>query len=205
VRYPANVSAGRWSSLYDDEPGGRVPAPGSLRLVQQYLNTVDIEAANDGFAEPAGVRSWFLGEGLLSSRAGVGTAERQLAIEAREALRDLVAANTGASVHPASIRTLNGIGRSGLEVQFGTDGRAQLVAKRTDVRGGIASILAAVARAMSEGTWPRLKVCRRDACRWVFYDRSKNRSGSWCTMAICGSRTKAASYYKRTAGRSREA
>ncbi len=50
---------------------------------------------------------------------------------------------------------------------------------------------------MAEGNWPRLKVCREDTCAWAFYDRSKNRSGAWCSMAVCGNRTKARAYRAR--------
>ena len=47
-----------------------------------------------------------------------------------------------------------------------------------------------LARAMADGSWSRVKSCRNDTCRWLFYDHSRNRSGTWCTMAICGSRMK---------------
>ncbi|HEX6654657.1 MAG TPA: CGNR zinc finger domain-containing protein, partial [Candidatus Limnocylindria bacterium] len=30
-----------------------------------------------------------------------------------------------------------------------------------------------------------------------FFDRSRNRSGTWCTMAVCGSRMKSRSYRSR--------
>ncbi|HKC76276.1 MAG TPA: CGNR zinc finger domain-containing protein [Chloroflexota bacterium] len=43
----------------------------------------------------------------------------------------------------------------------------------------------------------RLKICRNETCRWAFYDYSKNRSGAWCTMAVCGSRSKARTYRQR--------
>ncbi|MBW3563024.1 MAG: CGNR zinc finger domain-containing protein, partial [Actinobacteria bacterium] len=43
----------------------------------------------------------------------------------------------------------------------------------------------------------RLKVCRSDTCRWAFYDSSRNRSGKWCDMAVCGNRTKVANYRER--------
>jgi predicted RNA-binding Zn ribbon-like protein len=35
------------------------------------------------------------------------------------------------------------------------------------------------------------KPCRNHPCRWLFYDHSTNRSGTWCTMAVCGNRLKA--------------
>jgi DNA-binding transcriptional LysR family regulator len=38
------------------------------------------------------------------------------------------------------------------------------------------------------GAWPRLKGCRQ--CGYAFFDRSNNRSASWCAISICGNRTK---------------
>ena len=36
----------------------------------------------------------------------------------------------------------------------------------------------------------RLKQCPPDDCRWLFIDRTKNRSRRWCDMATCGNRAK---------------
>jgi predicted RNA-binding Zn ribbon-like protein len=41
----------------------------------------------------------------------------------------------------------------------------------------------------------RMKICGN--CGWLFLDRSKNRSRSWCDMAVCGNRVKASRHYKR--------
>jgi predicted RNA-binding Zn ribbon-like protein len=41
----------------------------------------------------------------------------------------------------------------------------------------------------------RLKICGN--CGWLFIDRSKNRSRSWCDMAVCGNRVKANRHYQR--------
>ncbi len=60
-----------------------------------------------------------------------------------------------------------------------------------------ARLLVAAVGAASEGTWRRLKACRNEGCRWAFYDGSKNRSGSWCTMDVCGSRAKMRAYRRR--------
>ena len=48
--------------------------------------------------------------------------------------------------------------------------------------------------AIASGTWSRLKCCRNHACRWAFYDDSKNRSATWCSMQICGNRAKTRTY-----------
>ncbi|OAP40564.1 hypothetical protein AU381_01235 [Sinorhizobium glycinis] len=41
----------------------------------------------------------------------------------------------------------------------------------------------------------RLKICPN--CEWLFLDRSRNRSRTWCDMAVCGNRTKAKRHYRR--------
>jgi predicted RNA-binding Zn ribbon-like protein len=41
----------------------------------------------------------------------------------------------------------------------------------------------------------RLKVCPN--CEWLFIDRSRNRSRTWCDMAVCGNRAKARLHYRK--------
>lgn len=41
----------------------------------------------------------------------------------------------------------------------------------------------------------RMKICGN--CGWLFLDRSKNRSRTWCDMAVCGNRVKANRHYHR--------
>jgi predicted RNA-binding Zn ribbon-like protein len=40
--------------------------------------------------------------------------------------------------------------------------------------------------------------CEGSACVLLFYDTTRNRSRRWCSMEGCGSRAKAAAYYRRT-------
>ncbi len=42
----------------------------------------------------------------------------------------------------------------------------------------------------------RLKICPN--CEWLFLDRSRNKSRTWCDMAVCGNRTKAKRHYRRS-------
>jgi predicted RNA-binding Zn ribbon-like protein len=64
----------------------------------------------------------------------------------------------------------------------------------------LGALLAAASTATADGSWQRLKVCRNDACRWAYWDASRNRSGVWCTMAVCGNRAKGRSFRQRHAG-----
>jgi predicted RNA-binding Zn ribbon-like protein len=43
----------------------------------------------------------------------------------------------------------------------------------------------------------RVKKCEREACVLYFYDTSTRRGRRWCSMSICGNRSKANAFYKR--------
>jgi predicted RNA-binding Zn ribbon-like protein len=66
------------------------------------------------------------------------------------------------------------------------------------VDGAVAPLLGILHDAQRSGQWERLKGCRQ--CEYAFYDRSKNRSSTWCAMSICGNRTKNRAYYRRRRG-----
>jgi predicted RNA-binding Zn ribbon-like protein len=86
--------------------------------------------------------------------------------------------------------------RTGLVVRF-EPARPDLVPTADGVRGALGVLLAWAFDAMREGSWERLKLCERHTCRWAFYDRSRNRSGKWCSMEVCGNRTKVEAYRER--------
>jgi predicted RNA-binding Zn ribbon-like protein len=53
-------------------------------------------------------------------------------------------------------------------------------------------ILAETARSFADtlGSYEtgRIKICRNDDCRWVFYDRTKGKTRCWCSDKSCGNR-----------------
>ncbi len=180
-----------------NEPGGREPAPGRLRLVQAFLNSVDLEDGHEAFGSVAGLHDWIVAHGLVGAELRIAEGDRERAILLREGLRDLLAAHTGEPV-PADARDhVNAVleGAS-LSVRFAEDGPG-LQSMASGIDGVFGQLAAIVHAAAIDGTWARLKTCRNDVCRWAFYDTSKNRSGTWCSMAICGSKLKARSYRQR--------
>ena len=44
----------------------------------------------------------------------------------------------------------------------------------------------------------RIRKCGNPVCSLYYYDTSKNRTRRWCSMAVCGNRMKAASFYERS-------
>jgi predicted RNA-binding Zn ribbon-like protein len=159
-------------------------APGPLRLVQRLVNTVDFERDRDWLAD------LLAEEGVESSPAGL---ERTR--ETREAIRELLYANNRQPVegNPHAV-----IRRAAERAQLRLDLEIPALTPEADgVDGLLGRVLAAAYAAMVDGSWFRLKACRNHGCRWAFYDYSRNRSASWCSMQLCGNRTKTRAYRRR--------
>lgn len=170
----------------------RDTAGGVLGLVQEYVNSVDLQDGPDQFNDPNTLTSWLVAAGLMETGHPADEADLQHAIAVREAIRGMIGANSGASIYPVDVATLNeAAAASRLRARFGSDGRARLEPEVGGVVGAMGRVVAAVYTAMSNEDWPRLKLCDSQSCRWVFYDQSRNHSSRWCTMAACGNRQKA--------------
>jgi predicted RNA-binding Zn ribbon-like protein len=181
------------------QPGGRDPAPGSLALVQDFVNTVDREHGPDLLDDSAGFVEWLALRDLGGAPHAPppSTADLGRARELREALRALLLANHGSPAAPGVREVLEEAAeRAGLRVRLPAEGAA-LAPVSTGVDGALGAVVAATVVAMFDGTWSRLKACPRDECQWAFYDRSTNSSATWCSMSICGGRVKARNYYRR--------
>jgi predicted RNA-binding Zn ribbon-like protein len=177
------------------QPGGREPAPGALALVQDLVNTVDREHGPDLLDDATGLAEWLAHRGLQDG--AVAEDDLRHARELREALRGLLLANNGAPEPPEARVVLEAAAqRARLAARLPAAG-AELTPLAPGVDGALGRVVAAALVAMWDGTWTRLKACPRDACHWAFYDRSPNASATWCSMSICGSRTKARAYYRR--------
>jgi predicted RNA-binding Zn ribbon-like protein len=173
-------------------------APGELELVSAFVNTIEVDVGEDELAGPEALARWLCEHGLLGRDEQAAPGDVARAVELREALRALLLANNGGPADPHAAEVLDAAARRArLGLRFDADGRARLAPERGGVDGALGRLLAVVARAMEAGTWPRLKACRSDACLWAFYDHTKNRSGVWCTMEVCGNRTKVRAYRAR--------
>jgi len=72
--------------------------------------------------------------------------------------------------------------------------------------GGLDWLLAAVARSgaeiIAEGARARLRLCANPHCGLFFYDNSRTRRRRWCSMAVCGNRSKVAAFARKHASTS---
>jgi predicted RNA-binding Zn ribbon-like protein len=180
------------------QPGGRAPAPGELAFVQAFINThYDLEVSHGAevLATPEALRRWLIDRGLLDGAASVNRRDLAWAIELREALRDLARGDADA---PAALDDL--AAGAPVELRFAA-GPGFAPAKSGGVGAAFGMLLAITARAMLDGTWRRLKICPGHDCDWAFYDHSRNMTGRWCSMSVCGGRAKARSHYLRQRAR----
>jgi hypothetical protein len=164
---------------WDENPGAY---DHDVELVLAFLNTIDVEQGTDVLAEPGRWQDWVSGlrfEPPSADDRANGSIEQVRAV--RDALRDAVTAGdspaNGAGGH-VRVELLGGV--------------------PTLVAGDpLGAVLAAAARLAVLGDWDRVKICPAEDCRWAFFDHSRNRSRTWCSMRVCGNRTKARNWRER--------
>lgn len=180
-------------------PSKRAPEP--LRIVQQFVNSADLEEGEEQLGNPAELARWLRERDLLPARGTVSAADHRRALDVREGLRALLFAHSGGQPDPPAMERLErAAAQAGLRVSFRAGDAAELVPACGGVSGALARLLGIVAASATDGTWQRLKACADPGCKWAFYDHSKNRSGRWCSMASCGNQEKARSYRARRSG-----
>ncbi|MFD8500280.1 CGNR zinc finger domain-containing protein [Amycolatopsis sp. NPDC059657] len=147
-------------------------------LVVEFLNTVNVEENTDELATAATWHAWAAKHGLRPGPLA----------EAREARHALRAAVGDPRLSPRELRVP-------LHAELGQAG------PRLAAEDVVAAVLAAATRLAVLGEWARLKICPADDCLWAFFDNSRNRSRTWCSMRVCGNREKARAWRARGDGR----
>lgn len=184
--------------------------PDELWLVESFLNSVDVESGQDDLDSVPRFRRWLRYHGRPAAAAQLTAADLELARELRAGLRHVVRAH--GEPDPGGVRPggadPDGAGPGGiarvdalaervpLRARF-AGGGVTLAPAAAGVVGVLGEVLGAVALADRGGAWRRLKLCRDGGCQQVFYDRSKNGSRCWCSMEVCGNRSKTRAYRTR--------
>jgi predicted RNA-binding Zn ribbon-like protein len=183
------------------DPGSRAPAPGSLRLVQALVNTLNAEFGRDLLGTPPEASQWLAGARLLDGGSVLTAAERQALVDLREAIRGVLRAHTGGLRDPeAASRLTMALASGRMALAVDPAGGARLVsADHEPISRVIGRFAIAIAEGAQAGTWARLKSCPGLSCGWAFYDRSPSSRSQWCSMQVCGSRAKMRAYRGRLA------
>ena len=185
----------------------RADAPTPLDLVQELVNTWFGRLSgggDEGLQSPADLARWCREHDVPVADEAVTAGELELALTVREGLRAVLARHNDA-VLPVDDAALDRLGEVapglGLHVSFADDEPVLRPQDGTPVRRMMATVLAAAVPAAHDRTWHRLKVCREPRCRTAFYDGSRNASGVWCSMSVCGAAAKQRTFVERRRAR----
>ena len=171
-----------------------------IDLLVDFVNTHDLEEQTDSIAEPDRLAAW-VAEQTCELIAPPEAADLARLQALRESLRALLRTHNGGDLDDERLAPLREAAeRSRYRTTFSADGNIEIAPARSDLTGFEARLLLAVERLQSQGAWPRLKACTDEGCQWAFYDATRNRSRTWCSMEECGNREKTRRYRERRSG-----
>jgi hypothetical protein len=182
----------------DDTP----PAPADLEPLRSFLSLHDHAPGSTESLEPTtdSLGWWLRANGFLNEGEPQGDPDLRWALEVRTALVARVREAMGESRDEASTDLLNrAAARAGLRLCFGCEEERPIHVDAGGIEGAVGRLLGAAFLAELDGRWERFRVCGEPTCSAVFYDRSRNRSGKWCSMSTCGNRSKVRAFRRRHA------
>lgn len=172
------------------------PSPAAA-LVEAFTNTVDLESGDDDVATPAALADWLAARSLAEPGLRLTADEHQAFLVLRAGIREALDADDPvapdhlalADAVLADVPVLVSLGSPGAPLTPAPGG--------PPARTALARLAVAWAELVLTGHVHRLKRCAEHTCGWVFWDASKNHSRRWCSMRVCGNRTKSRRYAAR--------
>lgn len=113
----------------------------------------------------------------------------------------------GAAISEATVEPINEIlriteGHDEL-VWEGGDWELKFQAREERIEWLLAAIARSAAELITEGPDAPLRKCSNPDCMLLFYDTSRTRRRRWCSMSVCGNRSKVAMFARRHSRRKR--
>lgn len=146
-------------------------------------------------------------EELETASPGEARAALAEALMLREAIRECLSARVdGREIHPDWLQPINRVLRltEGYDqiVPASARGEAQdwrieFVMRERRLEWLLAAIARSAADLLAEGPAAPIRKCANPACVLYFYDDSRTGRRRWCSMAVCGNRSKVAAHARR--------
>ncbi|MFF3265350.1 CGNR zinc finger domain-containing protein [Streptomyces sp. NPDC002932] len=177
-----------------------IETPPAARLIEEFLNTVDLESGDDDVAAPAELARWLSAHLPGTDEPRLSAAEHRTFLDLRAGFREALDDTDPVAPHRLALAdavlaevpvlvTLTGARPAGPTL---VPDPALPPARRA-----LALLAVAWAELVLTGQIHRLKRCAEHTCRGAFWDASKNHSRRWCSMRLCGNRTKSRRYVAR--------
>ncbi|WNZ06266.1 CGNR zinc finger domain-containing protein [Streptomyces sp. 11x1] len=172
------------------------PSP-AAELVEAFTNTVDLESGDDDVATTDALARWLTGRRLAEPSLRLTADDHRGFLDLRAGIREALDTDDPVAPHRLAVADA-ALSQVPLLVRL-SDPRAPLVPAPggPPARTALARLAAAWAEVVFTGEVHRLKRCAEHTCGWVFWDSSKNHSRRWCSMRVCGNRTKSRRYAAR--------
>jgi len=84
-------------------------------------------------------------------------------------------------------------------VRFVSDEESAVRPAGEGVDAIVGALIADLDRAVSSGSWKRVRLCAYEPCKSAFYDATRSRTQRWHSYEVCGNRANVASYRRRAA------
>lgn len=167
-------------------------APAEVEIIQNFVNTRSLEKQTDELSSPRALGAWLSRQPLLAAADQPTEDDLQRALAARDGIRALLRANSGAPINTEMIDRLEEASRGArIEVRFDYDGNFRFEAVSSSFADVLGSLLGMVASARVREDWRRFKVCANSECQAAFWDAKG--AGKWCSHR-CGDRMRSRAY-----------
>ena len=174
----------------------------AAELVEAFTNTIDLESGDDDVATPGELARWLAGRRLADESLRLTTEEHRAFKDLRAGIREALDVADPVSPHRlaladaalAEVPVLVTLNRS----TWGDRPQPLVPAPgQAPAQAALAYLAIGWTEVVLTGQIQRLKRCAEHTCGWVFWDSSKNNSRRWCSMRVCGNRTKSRRYAAR--------
>jgi len=171
---------------------GLLPEPEGLALVQDLLNTRKIGPGGTDLLDnatqartwlPDVLASWASDTGRVRIESGWATGLSERELTGLRALRTNVLRLVEGELPPSGGSNIQ---VSKTELQVTATGEIRLEPAGSGWHQLEAAIWLQVFLGQQNGDWGRLKICRNPVCGSAFFDRSRNNSGVWHDVKVCG-------------------
>lgn len=170
---------------------GEPPAPGTLILLEGFLNTWSGELDIDDFKTTDSTEKWLRSTELWTGPEKITSEQVQKIISFRSELRSWILNRDQSQPLHKLVSDIS------FKVEFNSEGEVQFHASGNAYHKVIGTLITVISESQKSGTWDRFKCCDLSTCGWAFYDTTRSRTKRWCSMKTCGSRHKSREHYKR--------
>ncbi|WP_235878822.1 CGNR zinc finger domain-containing protein [Saccharopolyspora karakumensis] len=164
-------------------------------VVMAFANTLDIEEGTDALREPADLARWLVDNQLAPRTPTVTEADHDRCLRLRGGVREALGTEDQRAHVLADADVV--MRELPLLVALSPGAALQPGPELAGTSRALAALAAAVATVRITGEVDRIKRCPAEDCGWVFWDSTKNRSRRWCSMQVCGNRSKARAFASR--------